>query len=178
MTYLLIGITIIIGGFLLLKIFAKKTNTPENIITYFFQALELEYFLENPNSEVESDTLDKSLLVASGFFYSIGKAIIVKLSCDEIVSIASHTITKQSKRANRIIYFIALYKLAQKFKEENKLISLNDGSIFIEEANNFNGIKIQETVNRHLKDGKAPVGHIVLTRNLIKRYPNWLQLEF
>ena len=178
MTYLLIGITIIIGGFLLLKIFAKKTNTPENIITYFFQALELEYFLENPNSEVESDTLDKSLLVASGFFYSIGKSIIVKLSCDEIVSIASHTITKQSKRANRIIYFIALYKLAQKFKEENKLISLNDGSIFIEEANNFNGIKIQETVNRHLKDGKAPVGHIVLTRNLIKRYPNWLQLEF
>ena len=174
----------VIGLILLLKRSAKKTNTPENIITYFFQALELEYFLENPNSEVESDTLDKSLLVASGFFYSIGKSIIVKLSCDEIASIASHTITKQSKRANRIIYFIALYKLAQKFKEENKLISLNDGSIFIEEANNFNGnknfngIKIQETVNRHLKDGKAPVGHIVLTRNLIKRYPNWLQLEF
>ena len=49
---------------------------------------------------------------------------------------------------------------------------------FIDEANNFNGIKIQETVNRHLKDGKAPVGHVVLTKNLIKRYPNWLQLEF
>ena len=34
MSYLLIGITIIIGGFLLLKRFAKKSNTPENIITY------------------------------------------------------------------------------------------------------------------------------------------------
>jgi len=39
MTYLLIGITIIIGGFLLSGvIFAKKFNTPENIITYFLQA--------------------------------------------------------------------------------------------------------------------------------------------
>lgn len=178
MIYLIIGISVIIGLILLLKRSAKKSNTPENIITYFFQALEFEYFSENPNSEIESDTLDKSLLVASGFFYSIGKSIIVKLSSNEIVSIASYTINNQSKRANRIIYFIALYKLAQKFKEENKLISFKDGSIFIDEANNFNGIKIQETVNRHLKDGKAPVGHAVLTKNLIKRYPNWLQLEF
>ncbi len=168
----------IIGLLLLLKISAKKSKTPENLITYFFQALELEYFLENPNSKIESDNLDKSLLVASGFFYSIGKSIIVKLSFDEIVSIASHTITKQCKRTNRIIYFIVLYKLAQKFKDENKPISFRDGSIFIEEANNFNVNKIQETVNRHLKGGKAPFGYIVLTRNLIKRYPNWLQLEF
>lgn len=168
----------VIGLIVLLKRSAKKSNTPENIITYFFQALEFEYFLENPNSEIESDTLDKSLLVASGFFYSLGKSTIVKLSFDEIVSIAQYTINKQSKRANRIIYFIALYTLAQKFKEVNKLISFKDGSIFIEEANNFNGIKIQEAVNRHLKDGRAPVGHIVLTRNLIKRYPYWLQLEF
>ena len=79
MSYLLIGIIVIFGLFGLLKIFAKKSNTPENIITYFFQALELEYFLENPNSEIESDTLDNSLLVASGFFYSLGKSNIIKL---------------------------------------------------------------------------------------------------
>jgi len=169
---------VVIGIVVLLKRNAKKSNTPENIITYFFQALELEYFLENPNSEIETDILDKSLLVASGFFYSIGNSKSVVLSRDEILLIASHTIIKQNTRANRLIYFIAQYQLVQQFKEEKKPISFDDGSDFIEELKNFNGIEIQRTVNRHLKDGKAPVGHIVLTRNLIKRYPNWLQLEF
>ena len=168
----------VIGIVVLLKRNAKKSNTPENIITYFFQALELEYFLENPNSEIETDILDKSLLVASGFFHSIGNSKSVVLSRDEILLIASHTISKQNTRANRLIYFIAQYQLAQQFKEEKKPISFDDGSDFIEELKSFNGIEIQRTVNRHLKDGKAPVGHMVLTRNLMKRYPNWLQLEF
>ena len=178
MSYLLIGIIVIFGLFILLKKNAKKSNTPENIITYFFQALELEYFLENPNSEIESDTLDNSILVASGFFYSLGKSNVIKLHYDEILSIASYTIAKQSKRVNRIIFFIVLYKVALEFKEKNKSITVEEGSIYLNEVNNFNGIKIQEIVNNHMRDGKAPVGHQVLTRNLIKQYPNWIQMNF
>ena len=39
MTYLLLGIAVIIGGGgVILKIISKKSNTPENTITYFLQA--------------------------------------------------------------------------------------------------------------------------------------------
>ena len=46
------------------------------------------------------------------------------------------------------------------------------------EVNSFNDLNIRETVKRHMRDAKAPIGHQVLTKNLIKRYPKWVQMEF
>tara|TARA_A100001011_G_scaffold291005_1_gene302554 strand:+ start:286 stop:468 length:183 start_codon:yes stop_codon:yes gene_type:complete len=57
-------------------------------------------------------------------------------------------------------------------------ISIEDGSHYMSEVSNFNGIQIQEIVNKHMRAGKAPIGHHVLTRNLIKRYPNWIEMDF
>lgn len=191
MTYLLIGITITIGGFLLLKIFAKKSNTPENIITYFLQALEVEalqYAIENNwPKELSGDSLDKTILVSSGYFFSLGKSIEVKLEYDEIVSLASYAIKLKpvektdvgdNNKDNRHIFFIVLYKLALDFKEKGSPISFQEDSTFIREVNSFNDLNVRETVKRHMRDGKAPIGHQVLTKNLIKRYPKWVQMEF
>jgi hypothetical protein len=191
MTYLLIGITIISGGFLILKIFAKKSNTPENIITYFLQALAveaLEYAIENNwPKELSGDSLYKTLLVSSGYFFSLGKSFEVKLEYDEIVSLASYAIKlKPVEKTNvggnnadeRYIFFIVLYKLALGFKEKGNPVSFQEDSTFIREVNSFNDYNVRATVKRHMRDGSAPIGHQVLTKNLIKRYPKWFQMEF
>jgi len=136
---------------------------------------------------LSGDSLDKTLLVSSGYFFSLGKSIKVKLDYDEIVSLASYAIKLKpvektnvggNNKDNRYIFFIVLYKLALGFKEKRTPIAFQEDSTFIREVNSFNDLNIRETVKRHLRDGKAPIGHQVLTKNYIERYPKWFQMEF
>ena len=155
------------------------------------QALEVEalqYAIENNwPKELSGDSLDKTILVSSGYFFSLGKSIEVKLEYDEIVSLASYAIKLKpvektdvggNNKDNRHIFFIVLYKLALDFKEKGSPISFQEDSTFIREVNSFDDLNVRETVKRHMRDGKAPIGHQVLTKNLIKRYPKWVQMEF
>ena len=178
MIYLIIGVVLIIIMVVALKRSAKKINTPDNIITYFYQALELEYFLLNPESTLDPKVLDKALLTTSGFFYSNGKSVEVKLSLDEIIAIAEHATEEYEHRADRLGYFIINFIVAQSFKENHKQISVSDNSDFLMAVDEYDGRNEVQVMQRHLKDKQAPVGHQVLTKRLIKDYPNWVELQF
>ena len=190
MTYIII-LVVVIFGIYLLNFFAKKSATPENIITYFLQELEvkaLEYAIDNGwPEELSKDNLDKTLLVTSGYFFSLGKSNELKLEYDEIVTLAEYateskpvekTISGGVDKDNRCIFFIVLYKLALIIKEKGEPISLQKNSAFMSELDDFNDIDIRKTYNRHMRDGEAPLGHKVLTKNLVKRYPKWHQMKF
>ena len=178
MTYLIIGIVLIIILIIVLKRSAKKINTPENIITYFYQALELEYFSLNPNSTLDPKVLDKALLTTSGFFYSNGKSVEIKLSLDEIITLAEHATEEYEHRADRLVYFIINFIVAQSFKEKHKQISVINNSDFLKAVDEYDGSNEVNVMQRHLKDQQAPVGHQVLTKRLIEDYPNWVELKF
>lgn len=165
----------------------NEFNNPENIITWFYQALEVEYFLENPDSKIDNYNLDKSLLIASGFFYSQHCKINKKhppLAIKEISLMASYCVNrfnleknKKTHRANRLIFFIVMYKVGLMYFAINKPISTKEGSSYLIAVNHYDGFNVQTVVNANLKDLVAPIGHVVLTKQLVKDYPNWFKFE-
>jgi len=204
MTYIIIGIIVIIILYALGKRSAKKRNNPENRITYFYQALELEYFKLNPNSKMDAEDLDKSFLVAAGYFYSLGES--GQLSLDEILLLSTYAIEKWNPRespiyrqivagnkalglnifqhfpchvdSDRLIYFIILYKVALQFKENNKDISIENKSNYLAAVDEFDGTKAIKIIQLHLIDVIPPVGWIAVTKRAIREYPDWVELDF
>ena len=69
-----------------------------------------------------------------------------------------------NNKNNMFIFFIVLNKLALDFKKKRSPISFQEDSTFIREVNSFNDLNVRETVKRHMRDGKAPIGHQVLTK--------------
>jgi hypothetical protein len=157
MRYILFGIVFIVILIIVLKRMARKSNTPENIITFFYQALELEYFILNPKSTLEAKDLDKSLLTTSGYFYSKSKSVEVKMRLDEIISLASYAVEKYEQRADRLGFFIILFIVALSFKEKGRGISLKRNSEFLLEVDDFDGKNALSVMENHLNDMKAPV---------------------
>lgn len=187
MTYLLIIMAVASGLTVISVFFARKSKAPENIITYFFQALEVEalaYSVDNDwPSQLKGDPLDKVLLVTSGYFYALSKTNTVQLSISEIELIASFTILnrpndKGNKKVGRLIVFVVLYKLALKLKKKRIPISIEEDSIYMRKINEFDSSTIEEIVHGHMRNEAAPVSRQVLTKNLINRYPKWVQMEF
>lgn len=178
MLYLFIGLVVIVVLFLLLKISAKKFNTLESEITYFYQAIELEYFLEFPDSKIETNVLDKAFLGASGYFYSLKKTVEWKLSLDEIELIANYAIEQQNGRGNRLLFFIVLYKVAGILKENGGVVSIMNDSEYLKLVEGFDYGKIEQVVNNHLLDKSPPVGHYVLTKRMLKNSPEWFSFKF
>lgn len=178
MVYIVIGAVLLVLLLISFKRMARHSNTPENGITYYYQALELEFFKANPKSQMDASELDKSLLCTAGFFYSTGKGVSVKLDLDEITLIAKYTIDNYEERPDRIGFFVMLYKVALIAKENDKEISFEENSYFIRQLDKFDASKTLEVVQRHLHDGEAPIGHQAVTKRRIEHYPNWLQLDF
>lgn len=203
MIYLLIGISIVILGYVVLKPFMKKSNPPlditstddetstENIITSFLREIEfkaLEYSIENnwPKT-LSGNNLDKTILVSAGYFFSLSNLNEITLDYDEILSLASYaiklkpiekTIVGGNNKDNRQTFFIVLYKLALSFKEKGIPISLDGDSSFLKEVSSFNDLNIRETLQMSDGTERIPIEHELLIKNLMTRYPKWIELEF
>ena len=187
MTYLLIIMALVAGLVLFNEFLRKISKAPEDIITYFFQALEVEalaYSVDNDwPSQLKGDNLDKTLLVTSGYFYALSKPNTVQLSISEIELIASFTIVnrpndKGNKKVGRLIVFVVLYKLALQLKKKNIPISQEEDSMYMRKINKFDSSTIDEKVHQHMRNEAAPVSHQLLTTKLIDLYPKWVQMEF
>ena len=148
-------------------------------ITHLFLCLELEYFKKNPESVVDDNTLDYAFLVGAGHIRSKGS-----IEIKEIKFIATYSIQKHEKRANRLIYFIVMFIVAKELygSETNNNISLKDNNTYLDSVNDFNGIEVQNSVNHYLKEASRlkdyPIEWVVVVKRFIQNHPNWFEMNY
>lgn len=174
----IVVVTVIILYFIV-KILKRSGFKKENGITWFYQAFELYLFYDNPELK---NVDEEKLLIASGYFHeniSQDKNIQNKILLHDIKLAAKLAVEKDSRRGNSLVYFIQIMKAMEQYslKNPNKPIKLDEQE-FKNYLNNISIEKIAKTVQKHLRDEVAPKGHLIFTKKIIEKHPNWYESEF